>query len=618
MMKMWVAIGSLAIIFEILALGGLRAEVAAQMAATGLLYFAMAVGCRRLVGVSLHAAMRNFWRAAAIGSFVRAAADLGQAATTIAGTHVAHLELQTPASKAMYAVGLVVIGAAFVSYPLEAGSPRERTRLFLDLCTIMIVVAAVGWYTILAPSLGGSATAGEVVTASVQFGFVLVYANFFRLVLSNINLLTRRTTAIALASIALLAGAEALMPEVAGTGSSHWVLAVRVLAVLLQVVTIRNQVCELTNDPDAQRPRRSKPFNVSPYLAVSALYALLIVSLARDAALSLRIWGLLVAAVLTLALVVIRQLTAFVDNARLVQRLDENLQQLQQSYDREQRSNKARAELEIKLRHAQKLEALGRMAGGLAHEINTPIQYVTDNMTFLRDSFARLSAVVDDCIDGKVVENPDEVSFLKAEVPASIDEATGGLRQISTIVQSLQSFGGDETDKGIGMCDVASSIADTLVVLRHDLDRVPEVALDRGTGNAFVHGNARDLAQVWFALISNAIQAIDESGVVRGRLSIRVSSAEGRVVVEVADNGVGIAPDVADRVFDPFFTTRDVGLGKGQGLAIARTIVVDGHDGALTFTSEAGGGTVFRVELPTADAAPAPVASPHGMPTAAR
>lgn len=604
-------------------LGGLRFGAVVQLIATSALYLGTTFACRNLMRFSNHKAMRNLWLTAGIGLFVRSLADFGQAAATIIGFNLEHPELQTSASKAIYALGLLITVKAFIFYPLAAESGRERSRLFLDLCTIMIVVAGFGWFGILAPRLDGSASAKEIAIAAIQFSLLLIYTNFFRLILNNTDLLTKRSKLLGVAAVVALGVSEVLVPELSGTRHAHWIFVARIVAVAFELFTLQNQSCSQENDATEQiRRKKPKAFNISPYLAVGGLYVLLIVSLVREASMSLRIWGLLIAAVLTLAVVVVRQLSAFVDNARLVQRLDDNLQQLQESYDREQQSNKVRSELEIKLRHAQKLEALGRIAGGVAHEINTPVQYVTNNVEFLRDSFARLSAVVDGYAEGRAVEAPEEVEFLKAEVPASIEEVAGGLQRIATIVRSLQSFGGDETDKGIGLCDVSSSLADTLVMLRHDLDRVPEVAIHRGDGDAFVQGSARDLGQVWFALIHNAIQAVEESGTTQGEISICVSNVDERVVVEIADNGVGIPPEAIDRVFDPFFTTRDVGAGKGQGLAIARTIVVEGHGGALTFTSEEGVGTTFRVELPAAHRSQQVVGphvgAPHGETTMAR
>ena len=275
-----------------------------------------------------------------------------------------------------------------------------------------------------------------------------------------------------------------------------------------------------------------------------------------------------------------------------------------------------RDEAEMELRHAQKLESVGRLASGIAHEINTPIQFVGDNTRFLQDSFAGLknllisyqelraaaaSHSVTPELLVKVRESEEEADceYLLEEIPKALTQTLDGVTRVATIVRAMKEFAHPE-GKEMAAADLNRALLSTLTVARNELKYVADVVTDFGD-LPLVVCNIGDLNQVFLNLLVNAAHAIGE--VVEGsgnKGTIRVSTTvEGNsVLISIADTGGGIPEAIRGRIFDPFFTTKEVGRGTGQGLTIARTVVVDRHKGALTFESEVGKGTTFYIRLP--------------------
>lgn len=281
-----------------------------------------------------------------------------------------------------------------------------------------------------------------------------------------------------------------------------------------------------------------------------------------------------------------------------------------------------RQRLELELRHAQKLESVGRLAAGIAHEINTPIQFVGDNVRFLETSFAdfgRLyeaySALVTLARDhddlaadlARVDEVAAEidVDFLIDEVPTACMQTLEGINRVANIVRAMKAFGHPGTDEKTH-ADLNEAIGHTLIVANNEIKYVADVEKDLGDLPT-VECHLGDFNQVILNLVVNAAHAIGAAD--RGRGTIRVSTrTEGLyAVIEVSDTGTGVPAEIADKIFDPFFTTKEVGTGTGQGLALVRTLVTDRHGGTIDFTSEAGVGTTFTVRLPLS--APDPVST---------
>jgi two-component system, NtrC family, sensor kinase len=277
---------------------------------------------------------------------------------------------------------------------------------------------------------------------------------------------------------------------------------------------------------------------------------------------------------------------------------------------------KHREQMEIELRQAQKLQAVGQLAAGIAHELNTPIQFVGDSLKFLSDAFEEMQGCLDAfrlAVEARAaapehaallqefrqVEEAADLDYIRQNAPAAFGRVIEGVARISAIVGAMKEFAHpDRREKA--SADLNRALRATLTIARNEYKHLAEVETDFGRIPE-VMCHVGDLNQVFLNLIVNAAHAIADvvgtSGS-KGRIRVRTTCAEGMVQIEIADTGSGIAPEIRDRVFDPFFTTKPVGKGSGQGLAIARSIVVDKHRGSLTFESEVGRGTTFTIRLP--------------------
>jgi PAS domain S-box-containing protein len=274
--------------------------------------------------------------------------------------------------------------------------------------------------------------------------------------------------------------------------------------------------------------------------------------------------------------------------------------------------------LESELRQAQKLEAVGQLAAGLAHEINTPCQFIGDNATYIETALQDLVPLVgryrelraavessgaapDLCAGLARAEADADLEFGLAEVPASIVSIKEGVRRVSDIVRAMRSFARTDWDN-LGELDVNDILRSILTVAASELNAVAVLEVELGTLPPIV-GHGGDLNQALFAIVRNALEAMAprvQSERKRGRLTVRSRVEDGGVAVAIADTGVGIAAAIRGRIFDPFFTTKDVGRGPGQGLAVAWSVIVEKHRGRLSFETEEGVGTTFHVHLPAA------------------
>jgi len=242
-----------------------------------------------------------------------------------------------------------------------------------------------------------------------------------------------------------------------------------------------------------------------------------------------------------------------------------------------------------RLQQAQKLEALGQMASGVAHEINTPIQYVGDNIRFLQDSWAELRPFLEPQ-PGK----PD-LDYLIREVPKAIAESNHGIQRVGTIVRAMRDFA---HPPGINKVhsDINHAILTTITVATSRIKGVDvETSLDPQLPKTLCFPG--EIQQVLLNLIINAAQAIGENPE-KGVIRIATSTYRNCIEIHVSDNGPGIAYEHQEKIFQPFFTTKEVGKGSGQGLAIAYSVVVQQHNGRIWFDSESGKGTTFHIRLP--------------------
>jgi signal transduction histidine kinase len=259
-----------------------------------------------------------------------------------------------------------------------------------------------------------------------------------------------------------------------------------------------------------------------------------------------------------------------------------------------------RQRVEIELRQAQKLESVGRLASGIAHEINTPIQFVGDNLHFLRDAAATMFSALH-ARGGQGSMAGEDLSMLQEEVPLAIQESLHGVQRVASIVGALKEFAHPDSSEQ-DSADINQALNTSLTMVRNELRVVATVQTDFGDLPP-VRCYVGELNQVFLNLFVNAAHAVaDANRGVHGLVEVSSRRDGDSVVVRVRDNGCGIAEDVQTRIFDPFFTTKSVGRGSGQGLAMARSFVVDKHAGTLRFTTTLGEGTTFIVRLPIAGA----------------
>ncbi|MGD0835611.1 MAG: ATP-binding protein, partial [Polyangia bacterium] len=269
------------------------------------------------------------------------------------------------------------------------------------------------------------------------------------------------------------------------------------------------------------------------------------------------------------------------------------------------------AHLEMELRQAQKLQAVGELAAGIAHEINTPAQFVGDSVDFISGVFKQMLELLGqyrkaskECSPSTLAELADaedraDMAYNEENAPAALARATDGISRIATIVRAMKEFAHPDSREKT-TADLNRALLTTLTIARNEYKYVAEADTALSPLPP-VLCHVGDLNQVFLNIIVNAAHAIADvvgkSGG-KGRITVRTFAAGDRVRIEITDTGCGILPEIRDRVYDPFFTTKEVGRGSGQGLAIARNIVVNQHGGQLSFTSEVGQGTTFIIELP--------------------
>lgn len=277
-----------------------------------------------------------------------------------------------------------------------------------------------------------------------------------------------------------------------------------------------------------------------------------------------------------------------------------------------------RKRLEAQLVQAQNMKSIGQLAAGIAHEINTPTQYVGDNLRFLQDNFPVLLQAFQSLIAilasartrpltpeeaaaaDKAVLDAD-LEYLSSEVPLAIRQSLDGVQRVSQIVHAMRQFTHPGTDEKKSV-DLAQAIESTATVARNEWRYVAELHTQFDETLPLVPCLPADLNQVLLNLIVNASHAIAEklgaASEEKGTITITTRQDGPWAEIAVADTGTGIPESIHDRVFDPFFTTKEVGKGTGQGLAISHNVIVEKHHGTLTFTSEVGKGTTFYIRLP--------------------
>ncbi len=274
-----------------------------------------------------------------------------------------------------------------------------------------------------------------------------------------------------------------------------------------------------------------------------------------------------------------------------------------------------RRALESQLRQAQKLEGIGQLAAGIAHEINTPTQFVTDNLTFLRDSWKSSHELLERYRDAirnnaetlppgvaaalQEAEQSCDLDFIASEAPRAIDQSLDGACRVAKIVRAMKEFSHPDSAEKTAT-NLNKAIESTITVARNEWKYVSEIVIEFDETLPPVVCYPGDINQVALNLIVNAAHSIKEKikDGEKGRITVGTRTRGEFVEISVKDTGNGIPEAIQSRVFDPFFTTKEVGKGTGQGLALAYTVVVKKHGGKIWFESQIGQGTTFFITLP--------------------
>lgn len=278
-------------------------------------------------------------------------------------------------------------------------------------------------------------------------------------------------------------------------------------------------------------------------------------------------------------------------------------------------AERQRERMEVQLRHAQKLESIGQLAAGIAHEINTPTQYIGDNIRFMQESLPELFQVLDalaPLLAGELAgEDPHlggvrkalaqaDLDYLRKELPKAAQQSLEGVSRVAKIVGAMKEFShpGSE-DKTLA--DLNRAIESTIAVSRNVWKYTADLDLELDPELPSVPCYPGEINQVVLNLVVNAAHAIEDQvgkGGDKGRITVRTRKDGAWALIQVEDSGAGIPAAIRGRIFDPFFTTKGVGRGSGQGLAIAHSVIVDKHGGTIGFETESGQGTIFTIRLP--------------------
>lgn len=314
----------------------------------------------------------------------------------------------------------------------------------------------------------------------------------------------------------------------------------------------------------------------------------------------------------TLLLLVIQKVSQIWRHKKeLESRIEERTSQLKDANTALVREIEEKELAQKELAQAQKLEAIGQLSAGIAHEINTPTQYVGDNIRFLHESFSELLSLMGPIVghggndpvssieDLRQQLESADFEFLMEEIPRATGESLEGIERVTGIVRALKEFAHPSKDKE--PVDINRAIQSTSTVATNEWKYIANLELDLDETLPAVPCVVSEINQVVLNLIVNASHAISDaagdSGE-KGKISISTKQSGDFAEIVIQDSGTGIEPDVAERIFEPFFTTKDVGKGTGQGLAIAHNVIVEKHRGSIDVESEIGVGTIFSIQLP--------------------
>jgi PAS domain S-box-containing protein len=281
-------------------------------------------------------------------------------------------------------------------------------------------------------------------------------------------------------------------------------------------------------------------------------------------------------------------------------------------------AEKEKINIDVQLRHAQKLESIGQLAAGIAHEINTPTQYVGDNTNFIRDGFKSLSKLIDkyteliniaksesilpDLVrEIEELAQEEDIDYLLEEIPKAVSESLTGIERITKIVRAMKEFSHPGANEKTAT-NINKAIETTVTVARNEWKYVSEMQLDLDPDLPDIPCLPGDFNQVILNMIINAAHAIadvvGDGSNGKGLITITTKADDDSAEIRISDTGSGIPESARPKIFDPFFTTKEVGKGTGQGLAISHSVIVEKHGGTISFDTDTGKGTTFIIRLP--------------------
>jgi len=298
------------------------------------------------------------------------------------------------------------------------------------------------------------------------------------------------------------------------------------------------------------------------------------------------------------------------------------------AYQRLERANRELKQMQSQVLQNEKLASIGQLAAGVAHELNTPVGFVSGNFEALQKyvhclrrfvvQYDKLAAMIDQPGDPEVraqlaqiqgIRETMKIDFILEDIQSLFDESREGIERVTTIVRNLRDFSRSDAGDKWDDYNLNAGIEATLIVARNEIKYDADVVRDLGEVPA-IPCHAGQINQVLLNVLVNAAQAIRSQGrpeKEKGTITVRTYATDEHVVCQISDNGPGIAPENMQRMFEPFFTTKPAGKGTGLGLSVSHDIVVNKHEGQLLVESSPGQGTTFTIKLPkTRQPAPKP------------
>lgn len=260
-----------------------------------------------------------------------------------------------------------------------------------------------------------------------------------------------------------------------------------------------------------------------------------------------------------------------------------------------------------------KLEAIGQLASGIVHEIKTPIQYIKSNFSFLKDSFATIVSLINK--NKKLINNinkeevkeikeffvTNDFNFFIDEIPLSIDQSLEGIDKVVNIIDSMKKLSHPGKEEKV-IYNINKIIEDAVTVSKNEWKYVADLKVELDENLQDISCYPNQLSQVFLNMIVNSVQSIKEkfegSENCKGMINIKTKGSKKYIDIEISDTGVGMPEVIQNKIFNPFFTTKEIGKGTGQGLAITQAVIQKMHNGNISVSSKPGIGAVFYISIP--------------------